>query len=38
MNISKNIVFEALHDLNEREKTIVGAGGILPYYKNKKLN
>ena len=37
-NISKNFVFEALHDLNEREKTIVKAGGILPYYKNKKLN
>jgi len=37
-NISKNFVFEALHDLNEREKTIVGAGGILPYYKNKKIN
>lgn len=37
-NISKNFVFEALHDLNEREKAIVGAGGILPYYKNKKLN
>ncbi len=37
-NISKNFVFEALHDLNEREKTIVWAGGILPYYKNKKLN
>jgi aconitate hydratase len=37
-NISKNYVFEALHDLNEREKTIVWAGGILPYYKNKKLN
>jgi len=37
-NISKNFIFEALHDLNEREKTIVEAGGILPYYKNKKIN
>jgi len=37
-NISKNFVFEALHDLNEREKTIVGAGGILPYYQSKKLD
>jgi len=37
-NISKNFVFEALHDLNEREKTIVKAGGILPYYRSKKLD
>jgi len=37
-NISKNFIFEALHDLNEREKTIVEAGGTLPYYKNKKIN
>lgn len=37
-NISKNFVFEALHDLNEREKTIVEAGGILPYYKNRRIN
>lgn len=37
-NISKNFVFEALHDLNEREKTIVKAGGILPHYQSKKLN
>jgi len=37
-NISKNFVFEALHDLNEREKTIVKAGGILPHYQSKKLD
>ena len=37
-SVSKNFVFEAIHDLNEREKTIVRAGGILPYYRNKKLN
>jgi aconitate hydratase len=37
-NISKNFVFEAVHDLNEREKTIVKAGGILPHYKSKILD
>jgi len=37
-NISKNFVFEAVHDLNEREKTIVKAGGVLPHYKSKILD
>jgi len=36
-NISKNFVFKVIHDLNEREKTIIKAGGILPYYRSKKL-
>lgn len=37
-NISKNFYFKVFHDLNEREKKIVRAGGMLPYYKNKKVD
>ncbi|MBA7588348.1 hypothetical protein ES708_30403 [subsurface metagenome] len=37
-NIEKNFVFEVIHDLDEREKDIIKAGGILPYYRNKKLD
>jgi aconitate hydratase len=37
-NITKNFIFVVTHDLNEREKTIIKAGGILPYYRSKKLN
>jgi len=34
-NVKKNFMFKVKHDLNNREKDIVKAGGILPYYKNK---
>jgi len=34
-NVEKNFMFKVKHDLNNREKDIVKAGGILPYYKNK---
>ena len=37
-NKTKNIVFLVKHDLNNREKDIVKAGGILPYYRSKKLD
>ncbi len=37
-NIPKNFSFEVLHDLNEREKKIVRAGGMLAYYKNKNVD
>ena len=35
---TKNIVFLVKHDLNNREKDIVKAGGILSYYRSKKLD
>lgn len=34
-NVEKNFMFKVKNDLNNREKDIVKAGGILPYYKNK---
>jgi len=34
-NVKKNFMFKVKHDLNNREKNIVKAGGILAYYKNK---
>jgi len=37
-NKTKNIVFLVKHDLNNREKDIVKAGGILSYYRSKKLD
>jgi len=37
-NMEKNFAFEVIHDLNKREKDIIKAGGILPYYRNKKLD
>jgi len=37
-NNKKNIMFEVKHDLDDREKEIVKAGGMLPYYRSKKLD
>ena len=37
-NDEKNFMFKARHDLDKREKEIIKAGGILPYYRNKKLD
>ena len=37
-NNKKNIMFGVKHDLDDREKEIVKAGGILPYYRSKKLD
>jgi len=37
-NNKKNIMFEVEHDLDDREKEIVKAGGMLPYYRSKKLD
>jgi len=37
-NNKKNIIFEVKHDLDDREKEIIKTGGILPYYRNKKLD
>lgn len=34
----KNIIFGAKHNLDDREKEIIKVGGILPYYRNKKLD
>jgi len=31
-------MFEVKHDLDDREKEIVKAGGMLPYYRSKKLD
>ena len=36
-NLSNNFVFEVIYDLNEREKIIIQAGGILPYYRRRQL-
>ena len=37
-NNKKNIMFEVKHDLDDREKEIIKAGGVLPYYRNKKFD
>lgn len=37
-NNKKNIIFRVKHDLDDREKEIIKVGGILPYYRNKKLD
>ncbi len=37
-NNKKNIMFGVKHDLDDREKEIVKAGGMLPYYRSKKLD
>jgi len=36
-NKTKDLIFMVIHDLNNREKEIILAGGVLPYYRNKKL-
>lgn len=35
-NDEKNFTFKVKHDLDKREKEIIKAGGILPYYRSKK--
>ena len=36
-NKTKKFIFTVKHDLSNREKEIIKAGGALPYYRNKKL-
>ncbi len=38
LNLVKSNMFKARHVLDKREKEIIKAGGILPYYRNKKLD
>jgi len=35
-NTTKKFIFIVKHDLNNREKEIIEAGGALPYYRNKR--
>lgn len=37
-NDKKNFIFKVKHNLDKREKEIIKAGGILPYYRSKKLD